>query len=206
MRFPIEHYLVPEYRREVPAGFARLDATIINSVPFTMTLNQDYALILAVPSGLGNTWREADPTTLISSAQEQASPTAPAAPAWRPLLPLTLQVQRAGVRVAVLPLLLGMTQIAPRGDASFAALELIVLDWALYAGNLRGRGDFGSRLTLAWRVLGAADQFEPPPLHPEVAARYRYFMSLLERFSDQGAIDNWSGAEDGLLWSYLQAL
>jgi hypothetical protein len=51
-------------------------------------------------------------------------------------------------------------------------IELVVLGWQIRAGSLRGPGDFGSRIELAWRIADrAADEFSPPPVSARVLER-----------------------------------
>jgi hypothetical protein len=51
-------------------------------------------------------------------------------------------------------------------------VELAILDWEVRAGSMRGAGDFGSFIELAWRRADqAVDTFRPAPVHRRVAER-----------------------------------
>jgi hypothetical protein len=59
------------------------------------------------------------------------------------------------------------------GDsAAGAAIELILLGWAVHAGTVRGSGDFGSYVSFAWRWANQAIQvFGPPVVNPFLVLR-----------------------------------
>jgi hypothetical protein len=74
--------------------------------------------------------------------------------------------------LASLPLALAEHRVID--PAGGFALDLVTLGWEISAGSLRGGGDFGSFVSFAWRrVDRGTRRFEPPPIHPEVAARQR---------------------------------
>jgi hypothetical protein len=88
--------------------------------------------------------------------------------------PLRVLLQEGATLSASVPLLAGLRRIVPDDGNSEtgATIELAVLGWDIRVGTLRGAGDFGSRVDLAWRRADKADeQFEPPPLSPRVAER-----------------------------------
>jgi hypothetical protein len=88
--------------------------------------------------------------------------------------PARLFLRRAGETIAVVPLVADRTATVPEsGDHDRgAAVELSVLGWDFRAGSLRGPGDFGSRLEIAWRRCDRAeDRFEPPPVNRRAAER-----------------------------------
>jgi hypothetical protein len=88
--------------------------------------------------------------------------------------PVRVLVQGGASLSASVPLLAGQQRIVSDagGSEGGAMIELAVVGWDIRAGSLRGAGDFGSRLDLAWRRAGVADdQFEPPPLSPRIAER-----------------------------------
>jgi hypothetical protein len=84
-----------------------------------------------------------------------------------------LFVLRGDQVLGSLPLVLGYRgRVANDGLPPGVQLEVVALAWELRAGTLRGPGDSGARLALAWRrVDAAADAFAPPPVHPRVRAR-----------------------------------
>jgi hypothetical protein len=76
--------------------------------------------------------------------------------------------------VGAVPLVAGGRRLVPDAGAADGgvAVELVLLAWELRAGTVRGPGEFGSRLALAWRRAdrGAAE-FSPPPINPGLARR-----------------------------------
>ena len=58
------------------------------------------------------------------------------------------------------------------GGEGGEVVELTIVDWDVRAGTVRGAGDFGSRLDVAFRRSdGGAARFEPPPVHPQLVRR-----------------------------------
>ena len=106
-----------------------------------------------------------DPARLVSAAGEETGPhTSPrgADPLERP--PVRLLLRRARVLLATIPLAAGLRHIMPDGDAAPSAIELIVVDWRLHAGCVRGPGDYGSFVEVAGgEPTRAADQIVVPP-------------------------------------------
>jgi len=171
---PVLRALVPPAAPAPPDGFTRVDAAVTASLPFRVALEGDTALLLVLPTGLAATWRDADPAAVVSlgrwetAPRPTGAPTTPPGSASRP--PLTLLLQRGGTTLASAPVTAGVVRGLP-AEAG-VAFEVVVLDWEVRAGNLRGPGDFGSRVSLAWRRADrGTDTFEPPPVHPEVARR-----------------------------------
>ncbi|HEX7245270.1 MAG TPA: hypothetical protein VF245_06885 [Solirubrobacterales bacterium] len=152
---PMLERLSPAPLATPPAGFARVTESIRGGLPHRIELGP-VTLALIAPTGVAATWRDADPRTPVgSSAEGLASfdPTAaaPTAPASR--LPLRLIALHEDRIVASLPLRAGRLRLvaAAGGEGSAALVELVVLGWELHAGTLRGAGDAGSRIDLAWR-------------------------------------------------------
>ena len=53
-----------------------------------------------------------------------------------------------------------------------ARIDLLIRSWDLRAGSMRGAGDFGSRIDVAWRRADrGSDAFAPPPLNQTVVDR-----------------------------------
>jgi hypothetical protein len=177
MRIPIESYLVPPEPPELPADMITLDTALAAGLPQTIDLDQDVSVVIVVPSGLAATWRDADPSALVSTAANELEPADPAAatpPAdgrvdrGRP----RLLVQRAGTPVAWMPLVAGTRRSLPDDGEQGETVELAVAGWDVRAGTLRGAGAFGSRLQLAWRRSDrAAATFQAPPVNPQLARR-----------------------------------
>jgi hypothetical protein len=167
--------LTPEPDLTPPAGFALVDQALVDGLPQRLPLGGDLLGVLAMPTGLALAWRDGDPTEPVSSSGDQLAPATPADDG------ATGAVDRALVRLFVLegdrvrgslPLIAGRRLLV--GDDGLppgVRLELVVLAWDVRAGSLRGPGDVGSRLALAWRARRTTDAFDPPPVHPHVRAR-----------------------------------
>jgi hypothetical protein len=160
--------LVPPPALAPPAGFSVLDEPIAGGLPHRVPLTPTLSLVVILPTGVVAAWRDADPAQLVTSSDAQAAPRA-AGQDPGPFLgapPLRLVVEDGGETAACLPLVLGLRQRA--GAASGVALELVALGWRLHSGTVRGAGDFGSRLQIAWHQVGrGADLFAAPVLLPE---------------------------------------
>lgn len=184
--FPIHRYLTPEASPAagdlVAAGFTLVDDRITTGLPYTVPLDDGAELTLILPNGLAHTWRETDPAAVVSlGASELAghdpAATAETAPVHRP--PLWLRLRVGGTPVAVAPVVAGRRGLLPEGDrapgdpaTSGVRVEVVVLDWAIYAGTVRGPGDYGSFLRLAWRRADqAVARFSTPPVNPYVIQR-----------------------------------
>jgi hypothetical protein len=176
--FPIARLLVPPAApAAVAAGLERFEAIIAGGLPHVIALAEGLSLVLAVPSGLARTWAEEDPSTVVSDSGPELAdhdPSAPAPPVGAPVrAPARLFLRSGTDLLAVVPLVAGRRWLLPDGgDPDGVRIELAVLSWRIHAGTLRGTGDFGSRLELAWRpATRAADTFSPPPISARVLAR-----------------------------------
>jgi hypothetical protein len=175
--FPIERYLVPP--SESPLDGATAQSTVLaKGLPETIQLDGEVSLAVVLPTGVATAWRDADPGALVSSSDGELA-------AWTPAPSTSVgDVERAPVRLLVLlrgnpaasiPLVAGLHRVAADdGGTTGAFLELRIVAWALYAGNVRGGGDYGSSLKIEWRRVGSGTpRFEAPPLDPHVAQRLR---------------------------------
>ena len=174
-RFPIESYLVPPDSPAPDPSLTSVVSTLPTGLPQTIQLDRDVSLVLLVPSGLAVTWRDADPSALVSTSADELSPGArdPAAPvgAVDRAAP-RIVVQRSGTTVASLPLVARARRSVPDSGEEGELLELAVLGWEIHAGTLIGPGDFGSRVELAWRRADrSATTFAPPPTNPQLLRR-----------------------------------
>ncbi len=174
---PVIRYLVAEARPRPPEGFTLVDEPIVGGLPFTLQLDAETRLIITLPNGLGLAWRDADPTSSVSRSDDQleasgAGQSEPIGDAARP--PLRILMQRAGTVVASVPLAVGVRRTLPDGGDRDrgARIEIVILGWELRAGSLRGPGDFGSRISLAWRRADQATlSFAPPPVNAHLLQR-----------------------------------
>lgn len=174
---PVVRYLVADGKPQPPEGFTLVDEPIIGGLPFTLQLDAETRLVVTLPNGLGLAWRDADPTSSVSMSDDQMDSTAPGQ--VEPIgdvtcPPLRFLMVRSGETIASVPLAVGVPRTLPDGGEGDrgARVEVVLLSWDLRAGSLRGPGDFGSRVILAWRRADrATSSFAPPPLNPYLLRR-----------------------------------
>jgi hypothetical protein len=172
---PIAGHLVPADPAPLAAGMERRVETLTGGLAQVIALDRDVSLLLLVPNGLATAWRDADPAQPVSSSAPQLAPASPGAdePVGRvdqaaPRLVVTMAARTLGS----VALVAGMRRSVPDSGGGGEVVELAILGWELHAGTLRGAGDFGSRLELAWRRSDrAGDTFQPPPPNPQLLAR-----------------------------------
>ena len=172
---PVAGWLVPEHTSLTPDGFTRVDEPMTRGLPHTITLDRATRATVVLPSGLARAWRDADPAAVVGTSADEHAAVRPATgvddSAVRP--PLRLVVERSNVVIGVVPFALGARRFVPDdGGARGAAIEIVLLAWELRAGTVLGPGDFGSRVTLAWRIADTASaEFAPPPINANLARR-----------------------------------
>jgi hypothetical protein len=189
---PVNRYLVPPVQPSTPDGFTAVSQTLAAGLPQTITLTDDLTLTLVVPNGLAHAWRDADPAAPISESGSEIRPFAPTpleiGSTRRP--PARVLLRRTGTTLASVPLVAGLHRFIPdHGDpGEGVAVELAIISWQLHAGILRGPGDFGSRIELAWRRADLGSDFfsELPEVPPflyrlkDLAAAPSLFPKTLE--------------------------
>ncbi len=151
---------------------ARRTEPLVAGLPHTIVLDADVSLALTLPNGLAAQWLAADPQAIMASSRPELEPHVPESGAVaRP--PLRLVAMVSSKPVAAVPLVAGMRRAVPdHGDAGGVRVELEIVGWEVRAGTLRGSGDFGSFVDLAWRRADrAARRFEPPPLNAMLMRR-----------------------------------
>lgn len=176
--FPIQRYLVPAQRSAAPEGFVQVDSPILTGLPYVISLLKDLQVIVVLPTGLAVPWRDADPTDIGSNSGAELNPptrnvNSPTGYAT-PRAPFRLVVQQARRTIGVIPLVAGCRKMVPDSGLGNlgAQLEILVLDWDIRAGSVRGPGNFGSRLSLAWRRANqGAEQFLPRSLSPALRSQ-----------------------------------
>jgi hypothetical protein len=168
-------YLVPDAPVIAPEGFTRIDSTIQRGLPHELPLAGDLRLLVIVPSGMAKPWRDADPSAIVTSSAPDRAPAPVAKQSQfgdlsRP--PARLLLQSANQTVAAVPLVAGLSCFLPEASATGISVEVLTLDWDIRAGTLVGAGNFGSRISIAWRMARlAVTQFSEPPPNPIVIAR-----------------------------------
>lgn len=175
--FPVQRYLVPPQKPITPEGFTQVDVRILTGLPYPIPLTGDLQLIVVLPTGLAVPWRDTDATAIASSSESELSPVIPKTNF--PIgdvsrTPFRLVLQQSRRTIGVVPLVAGLHRIVPdSGDSHLGGqIELAILEWDVRAGSVRGAGDFGSRLSFAWRRANQAiPQFSPPVINPRVISR-----------------------------------
>jgi hypothetical protein len=174
---PIERYLVPA-TSETPPGLQEVDQPLVAGLPATIPLTKELSLVLALPTGLAQSLRELDADVVVTEDTGERRPyqAGGAEIGSTERAPARLFLLRNGVVTASAPLVTGARRRLPEdGDlAQGSVVELVVERWRILAGTVLGVGDFGSRITFAWRQIDqGADLFQPPPIDPNVISRLR---------------------------------
>ncbi|MET7946996.1 hypothetical protein [Micromonospora sp. NPDC005324] len=182
--FPIDRYLLPETPVEVPDGFTEVRQSLTAGLPHRVELGAGVHAVLILPTGLARQWLHTDPLAVVSSSADDLAPrpapsAAPRPPALVGRVPLRLVVRQGTRILGSVPLAAGLRRVCPdaglssdAGVGAPVAVELLVLSWLLHAGTVRGSGDYGSSIALAWRRADRAmDQFGPPPINEFVWRR-----------------------------------
>lgn len=157
-RADFRRHLVPPGPPPVPAGFTVVDSRILQGIPHTIALDGEFSLLLVVPTGLARSWLAAEATAVVSSSRPKLTPVSPKTPDTLDVAAAArLVVQRAGAMSGTLPLVSGFSAVVPeRADSPGTKLRILILEWEIRAGSLRGPGDVGSRIVLAWRRIDQA--------------------------------------------------
>lgn len=172
---PILRILTPAQKPATPDGFTQIDTPVTQGLPHFIPLRGELQLAVLVSTGVIRQWIDSDPSTVIS--QSLAETQAANAADDEPLGALTQPAARLvlldrGSPVGAAGLIAGRRILLPESGARPAQVEVIVLEWDLRAGSLRGPGDFGSRITLAWRAADVAvAHFSTPPVNPVLVKR-----------------------------------
>ncbi|MEU8421285.1 hypothetical protein AB0C15_10460 [Micromonospora sp. NPDC048835] len=181
--FPIDRYLLPETPVEVPDGFTEVRQNLTAGLPHRVELGDGVHAVLILPTGLARQWLATDPLAVVSTSADDLTPR-PAPPAAAPppalvgRVPLRLVVRHGTRILGSVPLAAGLRRVCPDAGAPTTttappiAVEVLVLTWLLHAGTVRGSGDYGSSIAVAWRRADrAVDQFGPPPINEFVWRR-----------------------------------
>jgi hypothetical protein len=173
----VSRLLVPEPPGAIgglPVGFALADEAITAGLPHVVTLETGLTATLVVPTGLAHEWLRADgDAEIASSVQESQLDDSDNPRAARRAAPRLVIRGAGGATIGVLPLAIGVVRVASdAGAAHGAVVQIVVLAYTLRAGNVRGPGDWGGRITLGWRRIDrGTDTFEPAPLNAYVVPR-----------------------------------
>ena len=179
MAFPIDRYLLPDHPAGLPAGFAPLRQSLTAGLPQRIELGAGVHAVLILPTGLARQWLDEEPLAVVSTAADDLAarpvPESPPLPRLVARTPLRLVVRRGIQILGSVPLAVGLRRTCTAtaaGPAGAAAVEIMVLDWHLAAGTVRGSGDYGSFVSIGWRRADQAiDDFGPPPINTFVWRR-----------------------------------
>jgi hypothetical protein len=205
MPIPVSRYLVPDAPVTLPDGFTLVDQSLSIGLPFTVPLFRDMSLTLTVPTGLAIQWRDADALAVVSQSDAEALGQ-PAKASMATLgavdrAPARLILLQSGAAVASVPLVAGLRHLLPDSAAGVgAAIELAILSWDIRAGNVRGVGDFGSRIRFGWREADqAVDQFPPPAINPHILSRLDDPFGVLPLWYEEW-LEEWGWSQYGFSW------
>lgn len=172
---PVDRYLVPDTPTGTPEGFIAVDQAVSAGLPHVIDIEKDTKLLLIAPTGLIADWRDADPTSIISSSDGAVQPFSgrpDEAIADASRSPVRLLLMGGAATIASVPLVAGLRQFAPDLGTPGVRIEMVVRSWRICVGTLRGPGEFGSRISLSWRrATEAIDQFSTPPPNPVLVPR-----------------------------------
>ena len=175
MGIPVDRHLVPDGPPIAPPGFVVVMQPLLRGLPAELRLDAELSLIVFVPTGDANLWRDADPSLVACTGSDELLPSnaALAAPALTARPPVRLVLVRAGVFIGAIPLNVGVHRRVPDNGHLSSVIDLLVLDYRIHAGTMRQAGDFGSFVRFAWkRADRGAAEYRLPPLPPRVAERF----------------------------------
>lgn len=157
-RADFRRHLVPAGPPPVPEGFTLVESRITQGVPHTITLDSEFSLLLVVPTGLARSWLAAPPAAVVTSSQPQLSATGPVVDdgpvddTLRPGAPARLVVLRAGALAGAIALSANAQAVIPEASpVPGTRIAVVIRGWDVRAGSLRGPGDVGSFISVAWR-------------------------------------------------------
>lgn len=169
---PVSRYLVSATPTPPPDTFTTVNLRIAGGLPYTYAIDSRWSVTLRYPTGVARRWMDADPTEVASADPPQRASFDPAAPDAGFPDPVRLTVSLDRSTRATIPLVASQRAFIVGGGTPPAALELIVVSWTITAGTVKGPGDFGASLRLAWRDGSAAvEVFATPPVSPPVLQR-----------------------------------
>lgn len=170
--YPAARFLVPAEPPALPEEFQIVRSNMINGLPHYVDLPGSVRLKIVLPTGLMQPWLNVDPTALVATSEDELAPR-PAewaeeiGGAARPAL--RVGVTQANQGLGTVPFALHARRtLRNDGDPNQGStLEIVMLEWRLFAGTLRGQGDFGSYVQFGWRTANrAVDIFGPPVINP----------------------------------------
>lgn len=175
--FPGAHLLVSATVPTLSGDYTIVRSAMTNGLPHIIDVTQDLRLKVTLATGLMQTWLDADPSALVASSDDELHPRPNGSGddiggVSRPALRLALI--KGGSALSTMPAANAVQRSLPdAGDgAQGVALDIVLLGWSIFAGTLRGPGDFGSFIHLGWKTADAAvSEFAPPAMNPFLRRR-----------------------------------
>jgi hypothetical protein len=169
--YPLTRLLVPPTAPGLPDTFLNVQAQILNGFPHFIDLTKSVRLKITMPTGLLRQWMDADPSALVATSDDTLAPR-PASLSeeiggvTRPALRIALL--QNGAFLSTVPVAAGVQRTLPDDGSATqgVAIDVALVSWNIFAGTVRGPGDFGSSIQLAWRFANAAvNDFGPPVIN-----------------------------------------
>jgi hypothetical protein len=169
-------HLTPEAPAQVPEGAKLVESTILGGLPHRVALGSVFALTMTLPNGMAKRWLDLDPAMVVSDSQELTRPGQDGGiwPGNHTVLRPSITLLNGARRAAMIPAVVGVPMVfcGDRDDSDRIQVEVTVLSWLIHAGTVRGAGDYGSRISVAWRPADqGSEAFEVPPVHPYLQRR-----------------------------------
>jgi hypothetical protein len=169
--YPAARLLVSADPPALSDDFQIVQSSMVNGFPHYVDLTKSLRLKVTLPTGLLQPWLDTDPNSLVATSDDENAPrsatlTDEIGSVARPSLRIALL--QSGSYLSTLPFALDTTRAVPDdgNGAQGVAVEIALLQWNIFAGTVRGAGDFGSSIQLGWRIanLGVSD-FGPPVIN-----------------------------------------
>lgn len=145
----------------IPANSVTLQSRITAGLPHSIALDSGVTLGLVAPTGLARYWVRSEPDEIVADAKDTSR-----------TVPFRLLLREGARLMGVVPLVLGPARFVGESAQAPPRIRLVLLDWRIHAGSLRGPGDLGSFVTLAWRRVGAGSREFTAPI-ARIAVRRR---------------------------------
>ena len=175
--YPAAPLLVPAGAPAASDDFTIVRSAMIQGFPHIIDLTDGLRLKVILPTGLMQPWLDADPSALVASSDDELQPRAATLTddvGGVSRSALRLAIVRRGSFLSTTPATLATARSLPSaGDpAQGVAVAITLLGWSIFAGTLRGTGDFGSFIDFGWKIANVgANNFEPPGLNPFLRRR-----------------------------------
>jgi len=169
--YPSARLLVPAAAPALPDTFQMVQSQILNGFPHFIDLTKSVRLKITMPTGLLQPWLDADPGALVATNDDESVPRSAAlseeiGAVTRPAL--RMAIVQNGVFLSTVPIAAGVQRTLPDDGTAIqgVVIEIALASWKIFAGTVRGPGDFGSSIQLGWRFANAAaNDFGPPVMN-----------------------------------------